>query len=59
MPLGYLARDPSLQVASAGVDPHRLHPGAVAAMAEVGIDISLHAAYLRADLTGEPPSSRR
>ena len=37
---GYLAQDRSLEVASAGVDPHGLNPGAVAAMAEVGIDIS-------------------
>ena len=33
---GYLAQDRSLEVASAGVDPHGLNPGAVAAMAEVG-----------------------
>ena len=39
---GYLAQDRSLEVASAGVDPHGLNPGAVAAMAEVGIDISQH-----------------
>ena len=39
---GYLAQDPTLQVASAGVDPHGLNPGAVAAMAEAGIDISQH-----------------
>ena len=39
---GYLAQDRSLEVASAGVDPHGLNPGAVASMAEVGIDISGH-----------------
>lgn len=39
---GYLAQDGSLEVASASVDPHGLNPDAVAAMAEVGVDISGH-----------------
>ena len=51
---GYLAQDPSLQVASAGVDPHGLNPGAVAAMAEVGIDISQHTSNHVDDYRGQP-----
>ena len=37
---GYLAQEPTFDVASAGVDPHGLSPRAVAAMAEAGVDIS-------------------
>ncbi|MCI0632228.1 MAG: arsenate reductase ArsC [Phycisphaerales bacterium] len=41
--LRHLARD-RFEVASAGVDPGRLNPLAVEAMAEVGVDISHHKA---------------
>ena len=51
---GYLAQDPALQVASAGVDPHGLNPRAVAAMAEAGIDISQHASNHVADYAEQP-----
>lgn len=37
---GYLAQDPTFDVASAGIAPHGLNPRAVTAMAEAGIDIS-------------------
>ena len=51
---GYLTQDPSLVVASAGVAPHRLNPGAVAAMAEVGIDISGHTCNHVDEYRGQP-----
>ena len=51
---GYLAQDRSLEVASAGVDPHGLNPAAVAAMAEVGIDISHHTSNHVDEYRGQP-----
>jgi len=50
---GYLAREPTFEVASAGVDPHGLNPRAVAAMAEAGIDISGHASNHVNDYLGQ------
>ena len=51
---GYLAQDPALEVASAGVEPHGLNPRAAAAMAEAGIDISGHTSNHVDDYLGQP-----
>ena len=51
---GYLAQEPTFDVASAGVDPHGLSPRAVAAMAEAGIDISGHTSNHVDDYLGQP-----